>query len=75
MSHPDTSNTTERRLTELEIKLSYTEDLVDTLNDLVTRQQDQIGLLLREVSNLRRQGSDDGQPGFRSLRDDLPPHY
>lgn len=73
MSPPDT--TTEQRLTQLEIKLSYTEDLVDTLNELVIKQQDQIDLLLREVSNLRRQGSDDGQPRFRSLRDELPPHY
>lgn len=72
MSQPDITN---ERITQLEIKLSYTEDLVDTLNELVIKQQDQIDLLLREVSKLRRQGSDDGQPGFRSLRDELPPHY
>jgi SlyX protein len=66
---------TDERLTQLEIKLSYTEELVDTLNDLVTRQQDQIDVLLREVSQLRQQGTDDGQPRFRSLRDELPPHY
>ncbi len=69
------TDTTDHRLTQLEIKLSYTEDLVDTLNDLVTKQQDQIELLLREVSQLRQQGTEDGQPRFRSLRDELPPHY
>ncbi|MCU0926538.1 MAG: SlyX family protein [Hydrogenophaga sp.] len=65
----------DERLTQLEIQLSYTEDLVDTLNDLVTRQQNQIDVLLREVSQLRQQGTDDGQPRVRSLRDELPPHY
>ncbi len=69
------TDATDHRLTQLEIKLSYTEDLVETLNDLVTKQQDQIDRLLREVSHLRQQGADDGQPRFRSLRDELPPHY
>ena len=50
-------------------------DTLDTLNTLVTRQQDQIDLLLREVVQLRRQRESDGQPTFRSLRDELPPHY
>lgn len=68
-------DSTEERLTQLEIKLSYSEDLLDTLNTLVTRQQDQINLLLREVSQLRRQRADDTPPGFQSLRDELPPHY
>lgn len=66
---------TDERLTQLEIKQSYTEDLLDTLNDMVVKQQDQIDLLLRELGQLRRQGTDDGQPRFRSLRDELPPHY
>lgn len=65
----------EQRLEQLEIKLSYTEDLVDTLNLLVTRQQDQIDRLLHQVSQLRRQREDEAQPAFRSLRDELPPHY
>ena len=66
---------TERRLTELEIKASYADDLLDTLNTVVARQQEQIDLLLREVSQLRRQGADNGSPGFRNPRDELPPHY
>ncbi|MBA4262295.1 MAG: SlyX protein [Comamonadaceae bacterium] len=69
------TDTTDERLTQLEIKLSYAEDLLDTLNELATRQQDQIELLLREVRQLRQQGGDDAQPGFRSLRDERPPHY
>lgn len=66
---------TDERLTQLEIKQSYTEDLLDTLNDMVVKQQEQIDLLLRELVQLRRQASDDGMPRQRSLRDELPPHY
>ena len=66
---------TEQRLTDLEIKACFTEDLVEHLNQLVARQQEQLGLLLREVKHLREQGpsGDAGVP--RSLRDELPPHY
>ena len=65
----------ERRLTDLEIKASFAEDLVDALNRQVARQQDQIDWLLRELAELRRQGAaaDGGPP--TSLRDELPPHY
>jgi len=66
---------TDERITQLEIKQSYTEDLLDTLNDMVVKQQDQIDLLLRELVQLRRQASEDGMPRQRSLRDELPPHY
>jgi SlyX protein len=65
---------TEQRLTDLEIKASYTEDLLDELNKLVVRQQQQIELLLRELAALRQQAPE-GQAAFRSLRDELPPHY
>lgn len=65
----------ERRLTDLEIKASFTEDLLDHLNQLVVRQQEQIDLLTREVSLLRLQTASGHSGEFRSLRDDLPPHY
>ena len=63
------------RITQLEIKLSFAEDLLDTLNALVTKQQDQILLLLREVGQLRRQRDDEAYGASGSLRDELPPHY
>lgn len=66
---------TERRLTDLEIKASFTEDTLDRLNAVVVRQQQQIDLLLREVAALREQGHGAEAPAFRSLRDELPPHY
>jgi SlyX protein len=66
---------TDKRLTELEIKASFTEDLVDELNRIVTRQQLQIDSLLRQLADLRQQGAA-ADPGItRSLRDELPPHY
>ncbi|QHE77348.1 SlyX family protein [Hydrogenophaga sp. PBL-H3] len=72
-NHP---NDTEQRLTDLEIKVSYADDLLDTLNQLVARQQEQIDLLLREVSRQRQRGSDDGVSAApRDPRDELPPHY
>ena len=66
---------TDRRLTDLEVKASFAEDLVDHLNQTVIRQQQQIELLLREVAELRQQGPAGDAPAFRSLRDELPPHY
>lgn len=65
----------EQRLTDLEIKASFTEDLVEHLNQTVFRQQEQIDTLLREILQLRQQGADNTAGGPRSLRDELPPHY
>ena len=63
------------RLTDLEIKASYAEDLLDQLNQIIYRQQQQIDRLERELQQLRQQQPEAGGPAFRSLRDDLPPHY
>ena len=68
-------NTTNQRLTELEIKATYTEDLVEQLEQVIVRQQQQIDLLLREVAELRQPATDGGLGAARSLRDDLPPHF
>lgn len=66
----------DQRLTELEIKASYADDLLDVLNMQVARQQEQIGLLLREVGRLGRQGdADAGVQAPLSARDELPPHH
>ena len=76
MEHDDPSRQDiERRLTELEIKASYNEDTLDRLNEVIVRQQAQIDRLLREMAQMRQQGTaSDGAP-LRSLRDELPPHY
>ncbi|HWS74124.1 MAG TPA: SlyX family protein [Quisquiliibacterium sp.] len=69
------TNDVEKRLTELEIKAAFTEDLLDHLNRLVARQQEQIELLIRELVQLRQQQAAAGEGSPRSLRDELPPHY
>jgi SlyX protein len=66
---------TDRRLTELEIKASFSEDLIDHLNQAIVRQQQQIDLLMRELRHLRDQLPGDSSGAVRSLRDELPPHY
>ena len=69
-------NPLDQRLTDLEIKASFTEELLDQLNEVVVRQQRQIDALLREVADLRQQAPENpGASPFRSLRDELPPHY
>jgi len=72
MTHPDTAD---QRLTDLEIKATYTEDLVEQLDHIIARQQQQIEQLLREVAELRQPAADSTQTTGRSLRDDLPPHF
>lgn len=69
------SELTDKRLTDLEVKSAFMEDLVDHLNQQVARQQQQIDLLIQEVLRLREQAADAGSGTFRSLRDDIPPHY
>lgn len=71
----DSPNTTDQRLTDLEIKATYTEDLVEQLEQVIVRQQQQIDLLLREVAELRQPSTDGGLGAARSLRDDMPPHF
>jgi SlyX protein len=65
---------TDARLTELEIKASFTDDLLEQLNDVIARQQLQIDALQRELLALRQQVRDQGS-GLGAPRDERPPHY
>ena len=62
-----------QRLESLEIKASFTEDLLEQLDQVIIRQQQQIDLLMREVARLQQPSSDAGAP--RDARAELPPHY
>ena len=66
---------TETRLTALEIKASYTEDLLDSLNQTIFRQQQQIDALVREMEHRRKETIAAGAGGATGSREDLPPHY
>ena len=70
----DPTPDTEQRLADLEIKLSFHEDLLDQLNLTIYRQQQLIDWLQQEVRRLAQQ-SEGGPTAPRSLRDELPPHY
>ena len=69
------ADSTAQRLTELEIKASYTEDQLDQLDKVIVRQQLQIDMLITEIANLRQSSTDGGLGAARNLRDDLPPHF
>lgn len=65
----------ESRLAEIETKLSFSEELLETLNRTVYRQQQQIDQLQLELRALREQVRTDLPVESRSLRDETPPHY
>ena len=71
----NTEDPTSQRLTELEIKASFTEDLLDQLNLVIVRQQGQIDALVHELRQLREQRPESAGAGAARLLHDLPPHY
>jgi SlyX protein len=75
MTHATTPDTIDHRLTELEIKASFSEDLLDQLNLVIVRQQQQIDQLVREMGHLRQVSADNSPGGIRNSLEDLPPHY
>ena len=75
MSEQPTPEALEARLMDLEVKASYTDDLLEQLNMTIYRQQQQIDALINEVRQLRLQVPEGGQGAPRNLRDELPPHY
>ena len=66
---------TEERITNLEIKLSFTEDLIDQLNQTVYKQQQQIEFLYRELKSIKEHSSSGDSSGNTSPKDEIPPHY
>lgn len=65
----------DERLTALEIKASFTEDLVDKLEQIVVQQQATIDALRQQTRALAQRLQDD-DPGARlSMNQDRPPHY
>lgn len=74
----DTS--TQEQLIELQSQLAFQEDLLQALNDVVTRQQSQIDALQRELTLHREKMTHvlenlpaAGEGG--SNEDERPPHY
>jgi SlyX protein len=65
----------EKRVAELEVKLSFAEDMVEELNKTVFRQQQQIEQLQKDVVALREQIRLSLPAERRDPRDEVPPHY
>lgn len=76
MTQPIRSDELEARIAEVEIKLSYSEDLIETLNTTVYRQQLQLDQLMQEIRSMREEKrNEEARVGQRNIRDDIPPHY
>jgi SlyX protein len=63
--------TPEERLTELEIRYTHQQDMIEQLSDLVARQGRQLDALRAELDRLRLQAEADGP----SPPNERPPHY
>ncbi len=64
------------RLDALEAKLVFAEDLLETLNLTVYRQQQHIERLQKQLGRLAEQVAGNAVTGeARNLKDEIPPHY
>lgn len=64
------------RLDAVEAKLVFAEDLLETLNLTVYRQQQQIERLHQQLGRLAEQLAGNTTPAeARNLKDEIPPHY
>jgi SlyX protein len=67
--------TSDERTTNIEVKLSFAEDLVEELSQTIYKQQQQIDMLINEVRALKLQMASNSSADGNNPRDELPPHY
>ena len=66
----------EERLAELEIKVSYQEDALSALNDVIYQQQTRIQALEVLLAQYRQYFDNAvNEPSCHFSRDEKPPHY
>jgi SlyX protein len=66
----------EPRIIELEIKLSFAENTIESLNQTIFRHQQQLDRLQFELRSLRDElANSQSSAPQRSLQDEVPPHY
>jgi SlyX protein len=65
----------ESRLAEIEVKVSFSEEMLEELNRTVYRQQQQIDQLQKELQALREQVQNSLPAESRNPLDETPPHY
>lgn len=68
------AKTLNERIEALEVRLAYQDDTIETLNQTITAQWQQIDALTRQVAELRErlQETESSTPGPTNER---PPHY
>ncbi len=65
----------ESRLADIEVKVSFSEEMLEELNRTVYRQQQQIDQLQKELQVLREQVRNSLPTEPRNPLDETPPHY
>jgi SlyX protein len=75
MNDHDLSDEVDERFQTLESKVIHTEYTVDELNTVVTRQQDQIDALTREIKNIRTALAEGADQSIEAREEPPPPHY
>lgn len=65
----------ESRIVDLEVKLTFNEEMLEQLNRVLYLQQLQIDRMEKELQALREQVRDSQPAQPRNLRDEIPPHY
>lgn len=71
----------ELRITELETRVAFQEDLLNTLNDVIAKQDQLLSKLTRKIDHLEEQqrqngyAADGGNGGGDGLAHEPPPHY
>jgi SlyX protein len=58
------------RIIELEKKFSYQEDTIETLNQIITKQQKQLDALENLIYTIQENNNQDG-----AIENTPPPHY
>jgi SlyX protein len=64
----------ENRITDLEIKYSYQDDLVNELNQIVAKQAQMIKKLEKDLKEMATLSNDKSSHSANSA-DEVPPHY
>jgi len=66
----------EDRIIELETKLAYQEDTIEELNQIVTKQQEELSILTLAVQKLHEQVKQIAPSNLVSIDQEAPPpHY
>ena len=71
----DVPGEVDERFQVLENKVIHQEYLVEELNSVVTRQQDQIDMLINEIKKLRQLATEQSDRLVSEGEEPPPPHY